>query len=95
MVLYIVISFSGALVQFNDFNSNSSIWFCRSSLFINACRSLSSLFVVVVVVVVLSVAVPAVLPFSVAFHHSSVDGPSELCTIIFWMSSIIRLQKFL
>ena len=42
MVLYIVISFWGTLEQFNDFNSNSSICFCCSSLFINACRSLSS-----------------------------------------------------
>ena len=34
------------------------------------------------VVVVLFVAVPTVLPFSVAFHHSSVDGPSELLTFV-------------
>ena len=27
-------------------------------------------------------AVPAVLPFSVAFHHSSVDGLSELLTFV-------------
>ena len=39
-------------------------------------------FFVVVAVVVLFVAVPAVLPFSVAFHHSSVDGPSELLTFL-------------
>ena len=34
------------------------------------------------VVIVLFVAVPAVLPFSVVFHHSSVDGPSELLTFV-------------
>ena len=34
------------------------------------------------VVVVLFAAVPVVLPFSVAFHHSSVDGPSELLTFV-------------
>ena len=33
-------------------------------------------------VVVLFVTVPAVLPFSVAFRHSSVDGPSELLTFV-------------
>ena len=65
-------------MQLNGFNSNSSIWFCHFSLFINACRSLSSFFFVVV----LLVAVPIVLPFSVAFHHSSVDGPSELLTFV-------------
>ena len=37
-------------------------------------------FVVVVVVVVLFVAVPAVLPFSVGFHHSSVGSPTEILT---------------
>ena len=36
----------------------------------------------IVAVVVLFVAVPAVLPFSFAFHHSSVDGPSELLTFV-------------
>ena len=39
-------------------------------------------FFVVVVVVILFVTVPAVLPFSVAFQHSSVDGPSELLTSV-------------
>ena len=38
--------------------------------------------IVVVVVLVLFVAVPAVLPFSVAFHHSSVGGQSELLTFV-------------
>ena len=34
------------------------------------------------VVVVLFVAVPAVLPFSIAFRHSSVGGPFELLTFV-------------
>ena len=71
------------LVPFNDFNSNSSIWFSHSLLFIYASGVFSHFFVVVVVVVVAVLAVPLdVLPFSVAFHHSSIGGPSEFLTFV-------------
>ena len=90
MVLYIVVSFSGAIVQFNDFNSNSSIWFCHSSLFINACRSLSSFLCCCCCCCSFCCCHPAVLPFSVAFHHSSVDSPSELLTFVQLFSGVLH-----
>ena len=82
-------------MPFNDFDSNSSIWFCRSSLFINACRSLSSIFVFVIAFFVAVPAVPLdVPPFSVVFHHSSVDGPSELLSFVQLFSGSPSLLDF-
>ena len=84
------------LVPFNDFNSNSSIWFCYSSLFINACRSLSSF-----------LCCYCCSSFCCCTHCSSIlcclsslffwwsIWTFNICTIIFRKSFIIGLQKFL